>query len=232
MFASTSNLQGNHEILSDNNHGSAAVTTAALGLGQGALNQTLPPMAAVAIQASTEHQDAQSRASPPPAAIMSSAAAEGLGNIGPEYTRANHGRARRAGSSDGRPRRPGSAASRHSDLGQGLDGRSRSPKSSEDTLVFSPELASAQAARRDGRARTSSGAKTRFIAASPPSRLVLRKAAPSPGGQPRQPSPWLFCWWSTKIGLLSAARDAVMLTWCRVQAGWKESTEGGHVPLF
>ena len=131
MFASISNLAGNHEILSDNNHGSAAVTTAALGLGQGVLNQTLPPMAAVAIQASTEHQDAQSRALPLLAASMTGAAAGSLGNMGPEYARPNHGRTRRAGSPYDRPQRPGSAASRHSDLGQGLDGRSRSPKTLE-----------------------------------------------------------------------------------------------------
>ena len=136
MFASISDLS------SDNNHGSAAVTTASLGLGQGVLNHTLPPMAAVAIQASTEHQDAKSRASLPMAASMTGAAAESLGTTSMEYFRPKDGRPWRAGSSDGRSRlrRPASAGSRCSDLGPALDAHSRSPKSSEDTLVFSPEL--------------------------------------------------------------------------------------------
>ena len=121
---------------------------------------------------------------PPPAAVMKPAAAtESLGTMGTEYPPPNHGRPRRTTKS---------ADSRGSDLGaENRDARSRSPFSSEDTLVFSPELAGArQPAKREARTRTSS-AKKRYMpmASSPPAKLVLRRPSSSPGG-PQRPNAW------------------------------------------
>ena len=126
---------------------------------------------------------------------MTLAAAESFGNTGIEYVGIpqlpKHGRARRAASSGDR-RAATSGDSRGSDLGaENRDARSRSPFSSEDTLVFSPELAGArQPAKREARARTSS-AKKRYMpmASSPPAKLVLRRPSSSPGG-PQRPNAW------------------------------------------
>ena len=167
-----------------NNHGSAAAVSPAAALppmAAGSLNLAqLPPVV-------DGNQAAPSFMQPPPAAVMKPAAAtESLGTMGTEYPPPNHGRPRRTTMS---------ADSRVSDLGaENRDARSRSPFSSEDTLVFSPELAGArQPAKREARTRTSS-AKKRYMpmASSPPAKLVLRRPSSSPGGPRRQgtwPSP-------------------------------------------
>ena len=83
MFAArTNSMAANLEILSEVNHGSAAVTTAALGLDQTFLGQALEASVPGTF---AEHQDAQSRVQPPPAALMTRAAAERFGNRGTEY---------------------------------------------------------------------------------------------------------------------------------------------------
>ena len=73
MFASNINLAANLETRSDVNHGSAAVTTAALGLDQTIVGQAIEAFVPGTF---AEHQDAQSRVQPPPAAVMTRAAAE------------------------------------------------------------------------------------------------------------------------------------------------------------
>ena len=112
---------------------------------------------------------------PPSAAgMMPGTATESLGNTAVEYNIAprqpNHGR-----------RRPSSA---HSALGSEIrdEDRSRSPRSSEDTLTFSPDAPAPEARRQSPRVPARPGsAKRPAMAASPPGRRV-RKASSSPGG--------------------------------------------------
>ena len=163
MFAST---------VSANKHGSAAVTTAALGLGQ-----TIQALVPGTI---SENRVTQSRTQPPLAARTTRAAAESLGTKGIEYSM-SLGRPRQFhGASLATAQSPAA-----SDLGHEL---------SDDSLTVSPEMPVARrlglgTLKRDSRARLGSGKRmavsaspsrnARFATAVPLGRHV-RKSSPAP----------------------------------------------------
>ena len=82
MFASANDPSMNLQVLSDTNHGSAAVTTAALGLGQ-----LVPAHALTGGVPGTmsENRFTPSRTQPPLAARVTRAATGSLGTTGIEY---------------------------------------------------------------------------------------------------------------------------------------------------
>ena len=163
----------NVQVLTDINHGSAAVTTAALGLGQ-----TLPTRApgASVPGAIAENRATQSRMQPPSAARATRDATGSLGIPAIEYLSPS-----RVRQSFGAPHGVGVSPAA-SDLGQEL---------SDDSLTVSPDQQQARgsggsgALKRDSRARLSSG-KRLAISASPS--RTLRFGATPRGGSARKVS--------------------------------------------